>query len=672
MQNSTQRLLIGDFHPNAGSAMPGEPSRHSDEQGRFEPYKRLHRLMRGRYHMMLPLVALAALLGAIHGWRSQVPVYRSEGLIYVADSLPAVMNSTDQNEPMQMFEEFVESQMLLMTSEHVISTAIQSPDFQKALNGRQDMTVEQFATDLTVEHPPRTQAIHLSFASPDPNIASQGVKGVITAFLENYGVSDGADEDRRLSILTTRKEGLTEQIASLKAEMANIKAPSATSIAMVDDLMRDLFKQQAALEAQSASYEAAGWGSNRPMVAAVRKRLAEIQTNIDDYREEVRRMQVATVCSAPQDRHVPLLAEFLPYAKQMENLLDQLDETDKRIDVLHTEDSLGAERFRIMSDGELPSTPYADKRARMAAFDGAGAACFPLGIFLLLGMMDRRFRFSDDAQHVGPAVPLLGVLPVLPSRRLYPELARIAAYCVHNLRIRLQLLAHQDKSSVFMITSAAAGEGKTSLSLALGLSFASSGKRVLLLDCDAIGRGLTHRLKRDREPGVAECIAGASLAIASVVSPNLTFLPAGNADESLGEIDLAAEPLRKLLDNARSRFDIVLIDTGPVLSSLQNPVIAQVADFVILTVSQGQQQPLVERSLRMLQSVGIRVSGFVFNRASSSDYRRWIGGPSYYDSVVQRARTSKFLAKGDAEAPLGPLAGSVASKHFASTNGNAK
>jgi polysaccharide biosynthesis transport protein len=266
-------------------------------------------------------------------------------------------------------------------------------------------------------------------------------------------------------------------------------------------------------------------------------------------------------------------------------------------------------------------------------------------------------------------VPLLGVLPQLPNGRLYPELARIAAYCVHNLRIRLQLLGTQENSRVFMITSAAAGEGKTSLTLALGLSFASSGRRVLLIDCDPIGRGLSQRLKCNVQPGMSECLAGAGLNIATSVSQNLTFLPAGTRDRSPIETEFSADRLRALLTEARSRFDVVLIDTGPVLSSLQNPVIAQFADFVILTIAQGQQQPLVERSQRMLKSVGIRVSGFVFNRAAASDYRRWVGGTSYYDSVMGRARAVKEMTKADPETLLGPLANSVAAEHFSTLNG---
>jgi Mrp family chromosome partitioning ATPase len=669
MHYPTPRMIGDEARRHAASSLaPYSPAAQTDDSRRFEPYRRMHRLLRGRYHWVIPLVLIAAAAGAFHGWHSQSPLYRSEGLIHVANSLPQVMNSTDQNEPMQMFDEFVESQVLLMGSQHVVALALEDPDFKASLGNKPPLGLEAFATALTIEHPPRTQAIHVTFTWPDPNVAAHAVKAVIGSFLESYGASDGAEEDHRLEILIDRKSAITEQIASLKSSISAIKAPSATSIAMVDDLMRDLLKQESALQAQVFAYDAAGWGDSRPAVVSTRNRYLQTEKAIDSYREEVRTMQVATACSAQQDRRVPLLAEFLPYARQMADLLAQLDETDRRIDVLHTEASLGAGRFRVLSNGELPSVPYADRRARMAAIDGAAAACVPLGLFFLLGLFDRRFRFSEDAQ-VEATVPLLGVLPSLPEGPLYPELARIAAFCVHNLRIRLQLLNTQERSCVYMITSAAAGEGKTSLTLSVGLSFASAGKRVLLIDCDPIGRGLSQRLKCNTLPGLSEYLNGANLDIATKVSQNLTFLPAGTRRRSPIETEFSGDRLRTLLSEARSRFDVILVDTGPVLSSLQNPVIAQFTDFVILTIAQGQQQPLVERSQRMLQSVGIPVSGFVFNRASASDYRRWVGGTSYYDSVVARNRTRKALSKPKPEELFGPLANSVAADHLSTLHG---
>ena len=75
----------------------------------------------------------------------------------------------------------------------------------------------------------------------------------------------------------------------------------------------------------------------------------------------------------------------------------------------------------------------------------------------------------------------------------------------------LQINGGTDDRRVFAVTSAAPGDGKTSLTLALGLSYAACGTRTLLIDCDLIGAGLTARMNVNAPEGVLEAIANRSL-----------------------------------------------------------------------------------------------------------------------------------------------------------------
>jgi polysaccharide biosynthesis transport protein len=266
-------------------------------------------------------------------------------------------------------------------------------------------------------------------------------------------------------------------------------------------------------------------------------------------------------------------------------------------------------------------------------------------VFLCVGAIDRRYRFSDDANEAISSVPLLGVVPELPERMLYPDMANIAARCVHNLRVRLQLLGRSRDHKLFMITSATAGEGKTSLTLALGYSFASSGTRTLLIDCDMVGRGLTHRLKSESDPGLTESLEQPGLQNVKAAAKNLWLLPIGKADE-LSATSLSPEKLRELVDMACDAYDIVLVDTGPVLSSLEAPLVAQMSDHVIFTIAQGQQQQCVQRAMRLLRMIGAPVAGFVFNRATANDYHRSVGGASnaYYKATSRISQDSAIDA----------------------------
>jgi Mrp family chromosome partitioning ATPase/uncharacterized protein involved in exopolysaccharide biosynthesis len=653
-------MIVHD--PMYGNAPPMVASGHGpdvDSAQRAAPYRRLHRLLRGRYHLLIPAMIVAMIAGGIKGWRSQAPIYRSEGMIHVANSLPRVMNSTDQNEPLQMYEEFIDSQVLLMQSRHVIALAVEDPDF-RAVAGT--MNVEEFAPDFMVEHPPRTESLNVSYMSRNPLAAAEGVKAVVAAFLASSGENDTTDDQRRLEVLTDRRQSLSDQISALKDHVAAIRLPSATSIAIVDENMRDLFRERSELDSRIMTMQTGGYGGNFPQLTNAKAQMAGLLSKIEEYRKEFAELQVATAVSPPQDRHIPMLAEYLPYAQQMDDLRTQLEETNHRIDMLQTEASLGAERFRIISAGEVPTMPYADRRPRVAAVGAIAAGCVPLGLLALLGMLDRRLRFSDDAHDVLNEVPLLGVLPVLEDGKTRPELAKIAAYCVHNLRIRLQLLLGSRSQGTFMITSAAPGEGKTSLTLALGLSFASSGKRVLMVDGDLVGQGLSHRLGRQASEGLAECMDAGKLLPPESICPNLSLLPVGKVDEGREEYGFTVDEINDVLKVATASFDIILIDTGPALATLHTSVIAQVADHVIMTITNGQQQSLVRQTIAKLRTVGINPSGFVFNRAKEKDYEGWIGGAAYYKYSSTSVARLRVAASNNGAPTYGPLAASVAKR----------
>ena len=86
--------------------------------------------------------------------------------------------------------------------------------------------------------------------------------------------------------------------------------------------------------------------------------------------------------------------------------------------------------------------------------------------------------------------------------------------------------------------------------------------------------------------------------------------------------------MRRLVNEAKKHFEIILIDTGPILGSIEATPVAAASDGVILTVARGQQRPLVEKALAHLNSIGARVAGVVFNRAQSRDFEQSISGIS--------------------------------------------
>jgi capsular exopolysaccharide synthesis family protein len=249
-------------------------------------------------------------------------------------------------------------------------------------------------------------------------------------------------------------------------------------------------------------------------------------------------------------------------------------------------------------------------------------------MMMLYGLRENRFRFSDDASSADLAgVTLLGILPNLPDRLSDPQQAGIAAHCVHQIRTMLQISRSNDEPQVIAITSASAGDGKTSLTLALGLSYAACGARTLLIDCDLLAAGLTHRLNVNSTDGVLEAVANRALLefVRTTDIADVAILPVGTTHAHHAST-LSPVALRRLLSEARKHFDIVIVDTGPILGSIEASLVCAAADRTILTVARNQQRPLVEKSIEHLQSIGSNLAGVVFNRAHAADFARSTSG----------------------------------------------
>lgn len=347
---------------------------------------------------------------------------------------------------------------------------------------------------------------------------------------------------------------------------------------------------------------------------------------------------------------------------------DELTKTDSEIQSLMLE-SEAPGRAQLINTGGLPNKPYnTGKRKQLAALGGMAGFCGGFGLIVLLGLMDRRIRHFEDAQSGFGGLRMLGILPELPDDLTDPEQAVLASHCVHQVRTLLQI-DRGPEGFIVAVTGPAAGSGKTSLTMALGMSFASSGSKTLLLDCDIVGGGLTRRLldksRTAKTPGVLEACNGTAFddCIINTAIPNLDLLPIGAALPSQAG-DLSPAAIRKLLAKARNQYETVLVDTGPVLGSLEAAMVSAQADKTIVIVSRGDQKPIVTKSLAHLRSIGADIAGIVFNHADAVDIER-----STYASVTvsqnrrqddQTLNEVKWIDR-DTSNRYGPLATAVAS-----------
>jgi Mrp family chromosome partitioning ATPase len=150
-----------------------------------------------------------------------------------------------------------------------------------------------------------------------------------------------------------------------------------------------------------------------------------------------------------------------------------------------------------------------------------------------------------------------------------------------------------------------------------------------------------------------ECITGGG-------TPGLFVMPLGSAQrQHVAQMSVPA--LQRVVSQVRGWFDVVLIDTGPILGSLEASVAAMVADEVVLAVAKGEQRPLIDRSIQHLNSVGGRLVGIVVNRANAGDIlaSEFSSSSSRRSGDPEQQITAKIRAVDHKCLQLGPIGRAV-------------
>ena len=533
-----------------------------------------------------------------------------------------------------------------------------------------------------------------------------------TAKVREYQIYHGTDDvesswqyernklSENLGMLEQYRRILTAMTIQNPNQAGGAKEVTEDDISRTDPTMAELVRQRSKIKLEILSMQSRGILSKSPVMVNAVKELDAVEGQITD-----RRLEYANSPLKSQGKS-GMTAEFLTqqvkdYENKVEDSRKKVRDLFGQIQLLNGAREVAAQirqnweekanqlanrqleskisgRVTVSEDVTHPLDANSDDRIRFASIGGVLGTLIGLALVMMVGYSDSRLRYADDAISRFHLVPLIGILPELPNNTNDPEQAALVSHCVHQIRGLLQIQGGVKGQSVFCVTSPVAGTGKTTLTHALGVSFAHTNSRTLLIDCDMVGKGLSSRvgvmvhrklgrilrkmgvlspeklsqglklaraankrigemlielgyvsledvdralMAQESEPiGLLDVIQGDDLneCIGETTVPGLAILPLGMANsEHVSQLSPTA--MRNIIDQAKRTFDIILIDTGPIPGSLEASVVASHTDGVILAVSRGEQRPLAEQCFNHLSAIGARVVGFVFNRARNKD-----------------------------------------------------
>ena len=156
----------------------------------------------------------------------------------------------------------------------------------------------------------------------------------------------------------------------------------------------------------------------------------------------------------------------------------------------------------------------------------------------------------------------------------------------------------------------------------MAVSFARSNKKVLLIDADIRQPRLHKRFQVPAsKSGLVDYLAGVANIEDVVVkhSEQLSLIPAGSYSPSPGEL-LGSQRMKTLIDEAKKQYDLVLLDSSPILPVADALILSNIVDRAITVVRSGRtKRRMAQEALKRLRRVGASILGVVLNDSDDAD-----------------------------------------------------
>jgi len=323
---------------------------------------------------------------------------------------------------------------------------------------------------------------------------------------------------------------------------------------------------------------------------------------------------------------------------QANMLMARLGETDRKIEEARAaeqsfaariaelereQDSIRRGRVGIARYASQLPMPDSDKRTQFAALGFLGGFGISFGVFFVLGTIrPRAFRASQLLNEAG-GLHWLGVVPDMTAAATDGFTHELSVNCIDRLRNKIESRRTAGDGYAMMVTSPAQGDGKTTIALSLAISYARAGHRPVIVDVDFIGRAMSGMLDQLHAPGVREVIRRGTLENEVVeAQPGVWLLPVGT-DPTVSASNLQVGAMRRLLRTLRDRFDIIIVDAGPVTASVEAIPVAASCDGAMLVLRRGRSRSRLAESVAEIRSAGAEYLGLVLNDAEQGDCMRY-------------------------------------------------
>jgi polysaccharide biosynthesis transport protein len=306
---------------------------------------------------------------------------------------------------------------------------------------------------------------------------------------------------------------------------------------------------------------------------------------------------------------------------------------------------------RIVSHAKIPtgaSSPNKLMNLALGLMVGLGGG---VGGIFLLEMLGSGVNTTEEVEryfrlpHLGPVLMLDSNTKgknagIEASRYVADKPLSAFSEAFRNLRASIQFSKIDGPVKVVALTSAVPGEGKTTTTVCLGKSMAMSGAKVVIVDCDLRCGAVNRLLDVVPGAGLIEVLKGTADLDDVLIRDHASgawVLPL--AETVYSPLDVfGSEAMDRLLEELRRRFDIVLLDTAPVIPVSDTRILAAKADVVVL-LAQWRKTPrrVIESAIASLNFVGADIAGIALTQVDAHELSKYgEGDAGFYYPAYRR------------------------------------
>jgi capsular exopolysaccharide synthesis family protein len=304
---------------------------------------------------------------------------------------------------------------------------------------------------------------------------------------------------------------------------------------------------------------------------------------------------------------------------------------------------------------KAPKAPISPKPLQTAALAGVIGILLTGGVAFMIEYLDDTIKTPEEIKEL-TGLPVVGFISDFQSRSsskstingkhplfICTQPRSAISEAVRSLRTNLEFSAVDHPLSSIVITSVNPSEGKSTIAANLAFALAQSGKKTLLLDADMRRPNLHSFFSISNRIGLSDLLRS-KLDLDQVIrtvesSPNIHLMTSGSIPPNPSEL-LASGKMAQILNDLKSRYDIVVIDSSPMVVT-DPQILSSRVDGVIFVTQPGKTRVnMIKTNIGQLDQINARILGIVFNRIPK--HRNSYYGGYYYSQYYSKGQPQYY------------------------------